>query len=143
MSWFSYANCRSKFYFDILITIICSNVIHKNWFFSFYYAVFSYRRLLFQPHFYFSFFCSTQSFTNLSNMLLLLHIIMTYIKENISTKSQKLYSFPRNLPVGNKLTMLFVKKLLCTSNLPPVCKMFIEWPGKWCIWVILEAKTYS
>ena len=34
---------------------------------------------------------------------------MTYIKENIITKLQKLYSPPRNPRAGNKLPMLFVK----------------------------------
>ena len=36
-------------------------------------------------------------------MLLLLHIIVTCIKENIITKLQKLYSPPRNPRAGNKL----------------------------------------
>ena len=45
-------------------------------------------------------------------MLLLLHITMTYIKENIITKLQKLYSPPRNPKAGNKLRALFVKKPL-------------------------------
>ena len=45
-------------------------------------------------------------------MSLLLHIIVTYIKENIITKLQKLYSPPRNPKAGNKLRALFVKKPL-------------------------------
>ena len=49
-------------------------------------------------------------------MLLLLHI-MTYIKENIITRLQKLYSLPRNPRVGNKSPVLFVKKPLCTGDL--------------------------
>ena len=35
-------------------------------------------------------------------MSLLLHIIVTYIKENIITKLQKFYSLPRNPRAGNK-----------------------------------------
>ena len=42
-------------------------------------------------------------------MSLLLHIIVAYIKENIITKLQKLYSPPRNPRAGNKLLTLFVK----------------------------------
>ena len=42
-------------------------------------------------------------------MSLLLHIIVTYIKENIITKLQKLYSLPRNPMAGNKLPVLFLK----------------------------------
>ena len=49
-------------------------------------------------------------------MLLLLHIV-TYIKENIITRLQKLYSLPRNPRVGNKSPVLFVKKPLCTGDL--------------------------
>ena len=54
-------------------------------------------------------------------MSLLLHIIMTYIKENIITKLQKLYSPPRNPRAGNKSPTLFVKK-------SPACTIFIERP---------------
>ena len=36
---------------------------------------------------------------------------MTYIKENIIAKLQKLYSPPRNPRAGNKLLMLFEKNL--------------------------------
>ena len=50
-------------------------------------------------------------------MLLLLHVIVTYIKENIITKLQELYISPRNPRVGNKLLALFLKKPLCTGNL--------------------------
>ena len=61
-------------------------------------------------------------------MSLLLHIIVTYIKENIITKLQKLYSPPRNPMVGNKSAVVFVKKPLCTGNLSPACKILIERP---------------
>ena len=61
-------------------------------------------------------------------MLLLLQIIVTYIKENIITKLQKLYSQPRNSRAGNKLPALFVKKPLCTGDLSPASKIFIERP---------------
>ena len=61
-------------------------------------------------------------------MSLLLEIIVIYIKQNITTKLQKLYSPPRNSKVGNKSPMLFVKKLSCTGNLLPVRKIFIERP---------------
>ena len=62
-------------------------------------------------------------------MSLHLHIIVTYIKENIITKLQKLYSLPRNPRAGNKSPALFVKKPLCTSDLSPARKIFIERPG--------------
>ena len=42
----------------------------------------------------------------------LLHVIMTYIKENIITKLQKLYSVPRNVRAGNKSPVLLLKKPL-------------------------------
>ena len=59
-------------------------------------------------------------------MSLLLDVIVTYIKENIIKKLQKLYSQPRNPGVGNKSPVLFVKKSLCMGNLLPACKVFIE-----------------
>ena len=59
-------------------------------------------------------------------MSLLLHIIVTYIKENIIKKLQKLYSPTRNPRVANKSHMLFVKKPSFTGNLWPRSKMFIE-----------------
>ena len=62
-------------------------------------------------------------------MSLLLDIIMTYIKENIITKLQKLFSLPRNSRVGNKLPVLFVKKPFCTGDLSSMHKIFIESPA--------------
>ena len=53
---------------------------------------------------------------------------MTYSKENIITKLQKLYSSPRNPRVGNKSPAIFVEKPLCTGDLSPARKMFIERP---------------
>ena len=61
-------------------------------------------------------------------MSVLLHIIVTYIKEKIITKLQKLYSPPRNPRESNKLPALFVKKALCTGGLSPAHKIFIERP---------------
>ena len=64
-------------------------------------------------------------------MSLLLHIIIvTYIKENIITKLQKSYSPPRNPRAGNKSPALFVKKPICTGDLSPARKIFIERPVK-------------
>ena len=54
---------------------------------------------------------------------------MTYIKENIITKLQKLYSLPRNLRVGHKLPVLFLKKPLCMGDLSPAHSVLIERPG--------------
>ena len=62
-------------------------------------------------------------------MLLLLQIIVTYSKENIITKLQKLYSPPRNSRASNKSPVLFVKKTLCTGDLSPARKIFIERPA--------------
>ena len=56
-------------------------------------------------------------------MLLPIHIIVTYIKENIITKLQKLYNPPRNPRVGSKSSALFVKKPLCMGDLLPACKI--------------------
>ena len=61
-------------------------------------------------------------------MSLILHIIVTYIKENIITKLQKLHSPPRNPRAGNKSPPLFVKKPLCTGDLSPARKILIESP---------------
>ena len=63
-------------------------------------------------------------------MSLLLHIIVTYIKENITTKLQKSYSPPRNPRAGNKSPALFVKKPLCTGDLLPAHKIFIDRPER-------------
>ena len=60
-------------------------------------------------------------------MWLLLHIILTYIKEN-NYKITKLYSSLRNPRAGNKLPALFVKKLLCMGDISPVINIFIERP---------------
>ena len=71
-----------------------------------------------------------------------LHIIVTYIKENKSdftgccstntehqiTKLQKLHSPPRNRTAGNKLPVPFFWKPFCMGNLLPTCKIFIERP---------------
>ena len=53
---------------------------------------------------------------------------MTYIKENIITKFQKLYSPPKNLTAGNKSSVLLLKKPLCTGDLLPPPKIFTERP---------------
>ena len=58
----------------------------------------------------------------------LLHILVTYIKENIIAKLRKLYSPPRNPRVGNKSPLPFVKKPLCMGHLLSWCKIFIEKP---------------
>ena len=52
-------------------------------------------------------------------MSLLLHIIVTYIKENIIAKLQELYSPTRNPKTGRTLPALFLKKPLCTGDLSP------------------------
>ena len=55
---------------------------------------------------------------------------MTYIKENVISTLQKLYSPPKKLKVDNELPMPLLKKHLCTSDLSPACKIFIERPEK-------------
>ena len=50
------------------------------------------------------------------------------MKEKIFTKLQKLHSPPRNPRAGNKSPALFVKKPLCTGDLSPTHKIFIEKP---------------
>ena len=76
-------------------------------------------------------------------MSLLLHTIVTYIKENIITKLQKLYSLPRNLRAGNKSPALFLKKYLCTGDLSPAWKIFIERPvGILCMYTVYVSKYY-
>ena len=80
--------------------------------------------LLFQPHVFWQYSIISKSVKYVT----LLHIV-TYIKESIITKLQKLYSPPRNLRVGNKSPVLFLKKQFRTGDLSPVCKIFIERPG--------------
>ena len=53
---------------------------------------------------------------------------MTYIKEKVIAKLQKLYSLPRNLGVGSKSPVPFLKKCLSMGNLLHECKIFIERP---------------
>ena len=55
-------------------------------------------------------------------------LLLYYSKENIITKLQKLYSLPRNLRAGNKSPALFLKKPLCTGDILPTHKIFIERP---------------
>ena len=71
-------------------------------------------------------------------MFLLLHIIVTYIKENIITKLQRLYSLPRNPRAGSKSLTLFVKKPLCMGDISPVHKIFIERPVAVVVWVLVS-----
>ena len=53
-------------------------------------------------------------------------LLLYYSKENVIAKLQKLYSPPRNLRAGNKSPARFLKKPLCTSDLSPACRIFIE-----------------
>ena len=64
-------------------------------------------------------------------MPLLLHIIVTCIKENIITKLQKLYSLPRNLRVDNRSPALFLKKPFCMGDLLPATKILIKRSGSY------------
>ena len=73
-------------------------------------------------------------------MLLLPHIIMTYIKENIISKLQKLYSPLRNPRASNKSHALYVKKPLCTGNLLTARKIFIERPAN--DWFLYEIQHW-
>ena len=61
----------------------------------------------------------------------LLHIIVTYIKENTIAKLQKLYSQTRNLRAGNILPALFLKEPICTGDLLPTHIKFIDKPVRW------------
>ena len=56
---------------------------------------------------------------------------MTYIKENIITKLQKLYSLHRNLGQAINCLRYFWKNLFAWRFVLPACKIFIERPGKW------------
>ena len=120
MSCFWCPNCRSEFYFDILITVICPNINHT--FLVIFsvsgiicYNVFSFHRLAISAAQFLVVFDHFWIF----NFATLLNVIVTYIKETIITKLQKLYSPPRNLRIGNKSSMTFFKKPLCTGNLLP------------------------
>ena len=59
-------------------------------------------------------------------MSLLLHIIVTYVKENIITKLQILYSQPRNLTAGNKSPTLLVKNLFAWEIYLPRAKYSLK-----------------
>ena len=58
----------------------------------------------------------------------LFYISSWLMRENIITKLPKLYSSPRNLRAGNKSPVLNWKKSLCTGDLSPTRKIFIERP---------------
>ena len=99
-----------------------SNVKHKKLFFSvvyvsgvIYYVVFSFRRLLFQPHVF-------RQYSIISKSVKCHYFYLTYIKENIITKLQELYIPPRNPRAINKSPALFENKPLCTGNLSPPAK---------------------
>ena len=65
-------------------------------------------------------------------MLIIDDIIVTYIKENVIAKLQKLWSLPRNLWAGNKSPMLLKKKkkkTVCIGDLSLVYKIFTGRPG--------------
>ena len=135
------------------------NIKHKGLFFSIVYLAQFFRYflvfidLLFQPHF----FGQYSIFSKSVKYVALLHIIVTYIKENKSdftgccltnverpiTKLQKLYSLPRNLRAGNKLPAPFLEKPLCTGNLQPPRKISIERPDMKQIRKIWSSELYS
>ena len=75
-------------------------------------------------------------------MLLILHIIVAYIKENVITILEKSYSPPRNSRAGNKLPVLFVKKPLFMGDLLPACKIFIERPEFCILTISIHALAY-
>lgn len=69
--------------------------------------------------------------------------MVIYIKENIIIELQKSYSLHRNVRVGNKLTVLFLKKYLCTGDLSPAWKIFIERPvGILCMYTVYVSRYY-
>ena len=78
-----------------------------------YYIVFSFRRLLFQPHVFWQYSIISKS--------------VKYVTTS-TYHCDLIYSPPRNPRVGTKSPVLFVKKPLCTGDLSPACKIFIERP---------------
>ena len=110
--------------FDILITVIHRNVKYNDFFSVVYLPQFFMQflvfvDLLFQPHIFRQYLIISKSVKYVA----LLHIIVTYMKDNTVTKLPKLYSPPRKSPA------LLLKKTLCTGDLSPACKIFIERPG--------------
>ena len=98
---------RNFCWYNVVLSDLCSNKCQNKIAVAFVYSFRSgeiYYVFLVFIDFYFSctFFSSIQSFPNMWNMSLLLYIIVTYIKEYIITKLQKLYSPPRNSSTGNK-----------------------------------------
>ena len=71
-----------------------------------YYVVFSFRKLLFQPHVFWQYSIIFKSIKYVATS--------TYHRE---LHQSKLYSPPRNLRAGSKSTALFVKKPLYTGDL--------------------------
>ena len=64
---------------------------------------------------------------------------MTYIKEKVIAKLQKLYSLPRNLGVSSKSPVPFLKKCLSMGNSLHECKIFIERPvSLWKQWPLFS-----
>ena len=87
-----------------------------------YYVVFSFHRLLFQQHVFWQYSIISKSV----NYIATLDIIVTYIKENIITKLQKLYSLPRNSRAGSKSPVLFVKSLFPWAIYRPRAKYSLK-----------------
>ena len=83
--------------------------------------------LLFQLHVFWQHLMSPGSVKNVT----LLHIIMTYVKENMITKLKNYTACPETLwLVINHLWLFFLeKKPPCMDNISPICKIFIERPG--------------
>ena len=100
---------------------------------------FVFQDLLFQPHVFWQYSIISKPVKFVS----LLHIIVTYIKENIITKLRKSCSPSRNLWLGNKLPTLFLKIPLCTGDLSPVCKILIERPVIYTLQVPTFFKIFS
>ena len=69
-------------------------------------------------------------------MLLLLHNIVTYSKENIITK---IIQPAKKTRASTKSPTLFVKKPLCMGDLLPVHKIFIERPLYIYIYIYITA----
>ena len=59
-------------------------------------------------------------------MSLLLHTIVTHIKENVIRKLQNLYNLPRNTRAGNKSPVLFVKNLFARAIYRPHTKYSLK-----------------
>ena len=137
-SWFWYANCRWEFYFDILITIIRLNINRKKWFFcvvynhkKWFFSVCMWRNFLRSFKFLYTsisaaYFLIVFGHFQICKMSPLLHIIVTYIKENIITNYKNYIGHPETLGQAINCQCYLSKNLFAQATYCPHAKYSLK-----------------